>query len=151
MTQIIFYHNGIGTDGGVIDKIIGGATGLTISGHIQECYSFICNNWQPGDEIFLFGFSRGAYTARAISTLISDIGLLTAKGMEYFFQIFEDWKDQNVPDKLKGQQATEEKNGARGAFLGMKRTPPMPSQRYIDALVKVSSSATLLSKWFAIN
>ena len=121
-----------------MDKLVGGATGATISDHIKECYSFLCNNWQPGDEIFLFGFSRGAYTARAISTLINDVGLLTAKGMEYFGQIFEDWKDQNVPDKLKEQEREEEKHGARGAFLGMARTPPMPSQRYVDALVAVS-------------
>lgn len=57
--------------------------------------------------------------------------------MEYFGQIFEDWKDQNVPAKLK-EQEREEKNGARGAFLGMARTPPMPSQRYVDALVAVN-------------
>lgn len=58
--------------------------------------------------------------------------------MEYFGQIFGDWKDQNVPDKLKEQEREEEKNGVRGAFLGMARTPPMPSQRYVDALVAVS-------------
>lgn len=141
--QIIYYHNGVGTDGGLIDKIVGGTTGLTISDHIRECYGFLCNNWQPGDEIFLFGFSRGAYTARAISSLIHDVGLLTAKGMEYFQQIFEDWKDQNLPAKLKEQEEEEKKNGARGAFLGMPRTPPMPSQAYVDALVAVSSTPTI--------
>lgn len=139
-TQIVYYHQGIGTDSGIADKLIGGATGLTISAHIRECYSFLCNNWQPGDEIFLFGFSRGAYTARAISTIINDIGLLTAKGLEYFLQIFEDWKDQNVPEKLKEQAEEEAKNGARGAFKGLARTPPMPSQAYIDELVKVCPS-----------
>ena len=63
--------------------------------------------------------------------------------MEYFGQIFEDWKDQNVPDKLREQEEEEEKNGARGAFLGMARTPPMPSQRYVDALVAVSFMPSL--------
>lgn len=142
-TQLIYYHNGVGTDGGLFDKIVAGATGVNISDHIRECYGFLCNNWQPGDEIFLFGFSRGAYTARAISSLIHDVGLLTAKGMEYFNQIFEDWKMQNVPEKQREQEAEEEEHGARGAFLGMPRTPPMPSQSYVDALVAVSSTSIL--------
>lgn len=135
--QVVFYHRGIGTDGGLQDKIIGGATGVSISEHIRECYGFICNNWKEGDEIFLFGFSRGAYTARAVSTLITDIGLLTIKGMEYFYQIFEDWKDQNVPDLKKAQQEEERKNGASGAFKGLKATPPMPSKAYTDELMRV--------------
>ena len=135
--QIVFYHPGIGTDGGIEDRIIGGATGATISLHISECYGFLCNNWQVGDEIFLFGFSRGAYTARAIATLITDIGLLTAKGMEFFFQIFEDWKDQNVPEVLEKQMAEEKINGARGAFKGLPATPPMPSKDYTDVLYDV--------------
>ncbi|OBT76954.1 hypothetical protein VF21_04169 [Pseudogymnoascus sp. 05NY08] len=134
--QIVFYHPGIGTDGGIEDRIIGGATGATISLHISECYGFICNNWQVGDEIFLFGFSRGAYTARAIATLITDIGLLTTKGMEFFFQIFEDWKNQNVPEVLEKQIKEEKLNGARGAFKGLPATPPMPSKAYTDELAK---------------
>lgn len=103
----------------------------------MECYGFLCNNWQPGDEIFLFGFSRGAYTARAITTLITDIGLLTAKGLEFFYQIFEDWKDQNVPEVQEKQKQEEKLNGARGAFKGLPATPPMPSKAYTDELAKV--------------
>lgn len=139
-TQIVFYHPGIGTDGGLQDKIIGGATGASISDHISECYGFICNNWQVGDEIYLFGFSRGAYTARAIAALISDVGLLTTKGMEFLFQIFEDWKDQNVPEKLEEQKKDEKKHGASGAFKGLQATPLMPSKAYTDELARVCFS-----------
>jgi len=154
-TQIVFYHQGIGTDGGLVDKIINGATGNSISEHIRECYGFICNNWQHGDEIFLFGFSRGAYTVRAISALINDIGLMNARGLEYFYQIFEDWKDQNVPEKLEEQAEEEKKNGAKGAFAGLKATPPMPSQAkppiskqaYIDELVKVGYFVLIFLIW----
>ncbi|KAL3422283.1 hypothetical protein PVAG01_06439 [Phlyctema vagabunda] len=52
---------------------------------------------KPWDEIILLGFSRGAFTARAISSLIHDVGLLTKEGLEFFFGIIEDWKNQNVP------------------------------------------------------
>jgi uncharacterized protein (DUF2235 family) len=48
------------------------------------------------DEIVLLGFSRGAYTARAIASLISDVGLLTKFGMENFWAIFGDWMKQDV-------------------------------------------------------
>jgi hypothetical protein len=140
--QIVFYQAGIGTGGGISDKILGGATGFTISENIREAYTFICNNYQDGDEIFLFGFSRGAYTARAVSTLISDVGLLTMRGLEYFYQIFEDWKNQNVPEELKKQEEAERKaGGAKGAFMGLRQTPPMPSDEYRNYLHDVSAPA----------
>jgi len=57
--QIIYYHRGIGTNGGIESKYLGGGTGSELSEHARECYGFLCNNWREGDEIFLFGFSRG--------------------------------------------------------------------------------------------
>jgi len=51
---------------------------------------------KPMDQLVLFGFSRGAFTARAISSLITDIGLLTKVGMESFWGIFGDWMKQNI-------------------------------------------------------
>ena len=80
--------------GGFYSKIVGGATGQGLSEHIREAYTFICNNYQPGDEIFIIGFSRGAFTARSISSLIRAVGLLTPAGLVYFYQIFEDWRYQ---------------------------------------------------------
>ena len=57
--------------------------------------------------------------------------------MEFFFQIFEDWKDQNVPEVLAKQAEDEKKNGARGAFRGLAATPPMPSEAYTHELARV--------------
>ncbi len=96
--QIIFYQNGIGTGSpSLYDRVIGGATGEGLAEHIREAYSFICLNYNVGDEIFLLGFSRGAFTARSISSLINAAGLLTATGLEFFVQVFEDWEFQNKP------------------------------------------------------
>lgn len=84
-------------------------TGEDIDEKIREAYAFITNNFNPStqahlmdptvpmDQIVLLGFSRGSYTARCISSLISDIGLLTKIGMENFWGIFKDWMSQNVP------------------------------------------------------
>ncbi|RMD42233.1 hypothetical protein DV735_g2881, partial [Chaetothyriales sp. CBS 134920] len=107
IAQLIFYQNGIGTGtNSAYDKYIGGVTGAGMAENIREAYSAICLNYSPGDEIFLLGFSRGAFTARSISSLIREIGLLTARGLQYFIQIFEDWEYQlkdgwktSYPDK----------------------------------------------------
>jgi uncharacterized protein (DUF2235 family) len=77
-----------------------GLTPLGISDHVRQAYAFICNNYQHiddenHDEIFLFGFSRGAFTARTISSLIHDVGLLTPHGLGYFLSIFRAWERQN--------------------------------------------------------
>ncbi|KAL9107745.1 MAG: hypothetical protein Q9227_007367 [Pyrenula ochraceoflavens] len=96
--QIIYYQSGVGSTSDVWNHIIGGATGKGISENIREAYSFICNNYEFGDEIFLLGFSRGAFTVRSIASLIRAIGLLTRTGLVYFYQIFKDWEHQNDVD-----------------------------------------------------
>lgn len=87
---------------------MGGLTGAGLSEHVREAYGFLANNFDPEsqadlndvtkpmDEIVLFGFSRGAFTARAIASLITDVGLLTRVGMESFWGIFGDWMKQNI-------------------------------------------------------
>lgn len=57
-------------------------------------YAFIAHNYEHGDEIFLIGFSRGAFTARSIAGLIASVGLLTKKGMGDFYEVFKDWENQ---------------------------------------------------------
>ncbi|KAK3996027.1 hypothetical protein QBC44DRAFT_5628 [Cladorrhinum sp. PSN332] len=99
--QIIEYHSGVGTGGSLTDAVTGGALGRGISENLRASYSFICANYTDGDEIVLVGFSRGAFTARAIAGMISDIGLLTREGMEYFYMVFKDmqhWRDEEWED-----------------------------------------------------
>lgn len=69
----MFYDEGIGTEG---YKLLGEATGLGIDRNIQDAYRFLCLNYIPGDEIYLFGFSRGAYTVRSLAGMIYCSGLL---------------------------------------------------------------------------
>src|ERR1700733_4290212 len=64
--QIVYYHPGVGTGNGV-DRLLGGGLGLGLSQNVRDAYAFLANNYVPGDEIFLLGFSRGAYTARTLS------------------------------------------------------------------------------------
>lgn len=96
--QVVYYHYGVGTQGGIVDRIYGGVTGEGLSENVREGYSFIATNYEPGDEIFLFGFSRGAFTARAIAGLIDQIGLLTRTGIPFLGEIFRDIQHRHDPD-----------------------------------------------------
>jgi uncharacterized protein (DUF2235 family) len=85
--QIAYYHPGVGTMGARNalsaagkwwTKVRGLAFGYGFSDNIADVYSFLMNEFNPGDQIFIFGFSRGAYTARALCGLLHMCGLLTA-------------------------------------------------------------------------
>jgi uncharacterized protein (DUF2235 family) len=88
--QIVFYDAGLGT-GDWRDNLKGGAFGIGLDQNIQDGYRFLCLNYEDGDEIYLFGFSRGAYTVRSLGGLIARFGLLprkyireTPKAYEYY-------------------------------------------------------------------
>ncbi len=74
--QVLHYSEGVGTGLYKIDRVVGGAFGLGIDQRIQNTYRFLCCNYEPGDEIYLFGFSRGAYTVRSLAGLIYQCGIL---------------------------------------------------------------------------
>ena len=70
--QITAYDAGIGTE---LGDLIGRATGGGISHNIQDGYDFLIRFYEPGDRVFLFGFSRGAYTVRSLAGLIGLCGI----------------------------------------------------------------------------
>src|SRR3984885_12721232 len=74
--QIVLYLRGVGTTGLKLETFIEGATGIGVDGNIRSAYQFIAQNYVPGDEIYLFGFSRGAFTARSLAGLITACGIL---------------------------------------------------------------------------
>jgi dipeptidyl aminopeptidase/acylaminoacyl peptidase len=63
--QHVHYHNGVGSDGDFVRKVLGGAIGLGLKKIIQQVYEYIVTDYASGDELYIFGFSRGAYAARA--------------------------------------------------------------------------------------
>ncbi|HEY9599279.1 MAG TPA: DUF2235 domain-containing protein [Cyanophyceae cyanobacterium] len=73
--QILYYDEGVGT-ADEADRLFGGAFGKGLDENIQDAYRFLCLNYVEGDEIYLFGFSRGAYTVRSLAGLIYNSGLL---------------------------------------------------------------------------
>lgn len=85
-TQVLYYGPGVGTlpapsawttFARVVSKSVGGlALGHGMRQDIGEAYSYLMDNWRPGDKVFVFGFSRGAYTARALCGMLYRVGLL---------------------------------------------------------------------------
>lgn len=72
--QVAHYEAGVGTRR--FEQLRGGALGFGLSRNVQSCYRFVVQNYEPGDELFLFGFSRGAFTARSCAGLLRNAGIL---------------------------------------------------------------------------
>lgn len=101
---------------------------MGLSENIREAYSFIANNYAEGDQIFLIGFSRGAFTARSIAGFIGCIGLLTKQGLTSFYEIFKDY--ENSWDKHYRPEHPDFPFENKGSIL---------EPRYAEELAKVSS------------
>ncbi|UGB38041.1 DUF2235 domain-containing protein [Frateuria soli] len=74
--QLAYYHPGVGTNGGWLDRVVGGGTGAGLDRNIMSAYQWLALRYREGDRIFLFGFSRGAYTVRSLGGLLVHSGLL---------------------------------------------------------------------------
>ena len=72
--QISYYNSGVGS-GGPIDRFLGGAFGVGLKSNVKRGLMFLALNYDAGDELYLFGFSRGAYTARALAGVIGTAGI----------------------------------------------------------------------------
>ena len=109
--QVVFYDQGVGSHG-LKDSITGGALGHGLAKNIHEAYRFIVLNYSPGDELFLFGFSRGAFTARSLSGLISKFGVLDATEVQQIRPTMDRYRD--------GRSRSDAKTHAvRIKFLGV--------------------------------
>ncbi|TAK56355.1 MAG: DUF2235 domain-containing protein, partial [Dehalococcoidia bacterium] len=72
--QLAYYGRGVGT--GKWDHWLGGLFGVGTSHNILDAYAYLIDTYRPGDELYLFGFSRGAYTVRSLAGLIRNCGIL---------------------------------------------------------------------------
>jgi uncharacterized protein (DUF2235 family) len=90
--QIAYYDEGVGSHW--YDRIRGGIFGSGLSKNIREGYYFICTHYEKDDRVYIFGFSRGAYTARSLGGLIYSCGLLpegklTEKNIDAVYDLYK--------------------------------------------------------------
>jgi uncharacterized protein (DUF2235 family) len=93
--QLKIYDQGVGTGYSWKDKMLGGAIGAGIDKNIKDVYEFFVLNYEPGDEIYLFGFSRGAYTARSIAGFIRNCGILKKEYIHLVDKAYAYYRDRN--------------------------------------------------------
>lgn len=110
--QIVFYHDGVGTDGG-IDKFTGGAFGEGLETNVRNLYRFIVFNYEPGDELYFFGFSRGAFTVRTLVGFMNQVGLLQKDDDYYVPDIYACYENNSQPGSEAWNKAFHNVRGAR--------------------------------------
>jgi uncharacterized protein (DUF2235 family) len=88
VAQIIYYDHGVGT-GNSMDRLTGGAFGGGLEENIHDAYRFLIANYEEGDEIFLFGFSRGAFTVRSIAGMVRNCGILRRESVRHYRDAIE--------------------------------------------------------------
>jgi uncharacterized protein (DUF2235 family) len=94
-SQLAYYEIGV-------NGVIGGSTGKGLDANIRRAYEWLIENYSDGDEIFIFGFSRGAYTARSLAGLIAKLGILKPGSPIGVAQLFSRYKrsDEETIGKL---------------------------------------------------
>jgi len=104
LPQKKYYHPGVGTEGGIFNKVVGGGIGIGLDQNIKSAYRWLADTYTPGDSIFLFGFSRGAYTVRSLGGMISGCGLVDFAAMKVsgekqwpiVDEVFENYRDEDA-------------------------------------------------------
>ncbi len=102
--QQVFYDWGIGS---YYDPIVGGVTGRGINKNIMDGYRYLVQNYAPGDQIFLFGFSRGAYTVRSLCGMINNCGILKRPDARLIQAAFDHYKRPGRAYHPEGARARE--------------------------------------------
>jgi len=105
--QQVFYDWGVGS---YHDPVIGGATGKGLHKNVMDDYRFIVQNYSPGDELFLFGFSRGAYTVRSLCGLINNCGILKRPDAGLIQSAFNCYKNSRKDHAPQGRVSVEFRN-----------------------------------------
>jgi uncharacterized protein (DUF2235 family) len=101
-TQCPIYDDGVGADGNTLLKLLGGAFGEGLDQKIKEGYTRIAHLYSQGDELFLLGFSRGAYTARSLAGMIAVCGMPTQNVDDKQIELaFEAYREHDMTQRAK--------------------------------------------------
>jgi uncharacterized protein (DUF2235 family) len=96
--QRVHYEAGVGTRRW--EHLLGGGIGVGLSRNTRNCYEFLVKNYEPGDELFFFGFSRGAFTARSLAGLVRNSGILRSENagmIKAAYGLYRSRKPGNAP------------------------------------------------------
>jgi uncharacterized protein (DUF2235 family) len=153
--QVTAYYRGIGTDR--VSHYLAGLTGWGISETICDAYAFIVDNFILGeDELYLFGFSRGAYTARSLSGFMQWIGVVRKDHLTALPEYYAQYRlpESKRDPKMRGDQLQVVRQGDQSIpirFIGVWDTVgalgcPIPGVRLFDSRSNVGFHDTELSR-----
>jgi uncharacterized protein (DUF2235 family) len=122
--QKAFYHDGVGSDPDFVKHWLGGAIGIGLRKIVQDAYDTVATNYERGDEIYILGFSRGAYAARALAGLIGASGIQRSADPQGFDAI---WNHFRIDPKVRAGT----------------KAPSSGDQKAIDSFNKVAAQNTI--------
>ena len=94
--QVKYYGQGVGTGFSLRDHFLGGSAGLGIDRNILDAYKFIMWNYDKDDQIYLFGFSRGAYTVRSLAGFIRNCGIMKPTYLHLVDEAYHLYRDRTA-------------------------------------------------------
>jgi uncharacterized protein (DUF2235 family) len=103
--QIACYVEGVGTKRR--ERLIGGGLGVGLSRNVQLAYRFLVENYEPHDELYFFGFSRGAFTARSTVGVVRNSGILRPDCRDQVEAAYELYRSRKPDDEPNGKAAKE--------------------------------------------
>ncbi|HYC52322.1 MAG TPA: DUF2235 domain-containing protein [Gemmatimonadaceae bacterium] len=103
--QLVRYHDGVGARGSWFNRVLSGATGLGLSRNVRNLYTWIVEEYRPGDELYFFGFSRGAFTVRSLAGLIRNCGILRLEHATRVDEAYAMYRDRSEPKSPNGREA----------------------------------------------
>jgi len=104
--QLMYYDPGVGTSGSWLQRAIDGATGSGLSNNILEAYRYLISCYEAGDQLFFFGFSRGAFTVRSLAGLIRNSGILRPDAGDLLDRAFALYRARRLSTHPKEKEAT---------------------------------------------
>jgi uncharacterized protein (DUF2235 family) len=107
LPQVVFYDEGIGARGLLLSRVLRGATGLGLKKNIEDAYRFLMDNFAEGDEMYFFGFSRGAYTVRSTAGLLRKCGLLRREHSDKFEEAYKFYRQRGEDTRPSSPKAEE--------------------------------------------
>jgi len=110
IVQLIYYDDGVGADASGLRKIWEGGLGKGIDNLLYEAYRFISVNYEEGDEICLFGFSRGAFTVRSLAGMIGKVGMVPRKNLKQVPRALSVYRSKNATRQETFKKAYSVKN-----------------------------------------
>ena len=98
--QVLHYEAGVGTRRW--EHVLGGGLGVGLSRNVQDCYRFLVDSYEPGDKLYFFGFSRGAFTARSTVGLVRNSGILRRDARDRIKQAYSLYRNPHRDSQPSG-------------------------------------------------